>query len=84
MADNATAPIFRLVYRSQLTVAPEDRAVEIPSILEASRAKNVDRDITGAAIADWIIVEIVRHGFLQRKSGERASPSSGASCPTRA
>lgn len=55
MAD--TAPIFRLVYRSQLTIPPEDRKVEIESILEASRSKNVDRDITGALLVwqDYVV-----------------------------
>ena len=57
MADNAAAPLFRLVYRSQLTISPEDRKVEIESILEASRAKNVDRDITGALLVwqDYVV-----------------------------
>ena len=57
MADNAAAPIFRLVYRSQLTIAPEDRKVEIASILDASRSKNVDRDITGALLVwqDYVV-----------------------------
>jgi Sensors of blue-light using FAD len=56
MADTA-APIFRLVYRSQLTISPEDRKVEIASILDASRAKNVDRDITGALLVwqDYVV-----------------------------
>lgn len=45
-----TASLFRLVYRSQLTISPEDRKVEIEAILEDSRAKNVDRDITGALL----------------------------------
>ncbi len=57
MADTAATPIFRLVYRSQLTIAPEDRAVEIASILDASRSKNVDRDITGALLVwqDYVV-----------------------------
>jgi hypothetical protein len=57
MADNAAAPIFRLVYRSQLTISPEDRKVEIASILDASRSKNVDRDITGALLVwqDYVV-----------------------------
>ena len=57
MADTAAAPLFRLVYRSQLTISPEDRKVEIESILEASRSKNVDRDITGALLVwqDYVV-----------------------------
>ncbi len=55
MAD--TAPLFRLVYRSQLAISPEERKVEIDSILEASRTKNVDRDITGALLVwqDYVV-----------------------------
>lgn len=55
MAD--TAPLFRIVYRSQLTISPEDRKVEIESILENSRAKNVTRDITGALLVwqDYVV-----------------------------
>lgn len=57
MADTVVAPLFRLVYRSQLTISPEDRKVEIESILENSRAKNVDRDITGALLVwqDYVV-----------------------------
>lgn len=57
MAGNAAEPIFRLVYRSQLTIPPEDRQVEIASILDASRTKNVDRDITGALLVwqDYVV-----------------------------
>jgi Sensors of blue-light using FAD len=57
MADATAAPVFRLVYRSQLTISPEDRKTEIASILEASRAKNVDRDVTGALIVwqDYVV-----------------------------
>ncbi len=57
MADTAAAPLFRLVYRSQLTISPEDRKVEIASILEASRTKNVKRDITGALLVwqDYVV-----------------------------
>ena len=57
MADTALAPLFRLVYRSQLTIPPEDRNTEIPSILEASRSKNVDRNITGALLVwqDYVV-----------------------------
>lgn len=53
----ADTPIFRLVYRSQLTIPPEDRKVEIASILDASRSKNVDRDITGALLIwqDYVV-----------------------------
>jgi hypothetical protein len=56
MADTAVA-LFRLVYRSQLTIAPEDRKVEIESILDDSRSKNVDRDITGALLVwqDYVV-----------------------------
>ncbi len=56
MTDSAS-PIFRLVYRSQLTISPEDRKVEIESILEESRKKNVDRDITGALLVwqDYVV-----------------------------
>lgn len=55
MAD--TAQLFRLVYRSQLTISPEDRKVEIAAILENSRAKNVARDITGALLVwqDYVV-----------------------------
>lgn len=57
MADNVAAPLFRLVYRSQLTISPEDRKVEISSILEDSRTKNVSRDITGALLVwqDYVV-----------------------------
>ncbi len=57
MADTESAPLFRLVYRSQLTISPEDRKVEIESILESSRVKNVDRDITGALLVwqDYVV-----------------------------
>jgi Sensors of blue-light using FAD len=57
MADATAAPLFRLVYRSQLTISPEDRKAEIASILEASRSKNVDRDITGALLVwqDYVV-----------------------------
>jgi Sensors of blue-light using FAD len=57
MADATAAPVFRLVYRSQLTISPEDRKVEIASILDSSRTKNVDRDITGALIVwqDYVV-----------------------------
>ncbi len=51
------ASLFRLVYRSQLTISPEDRKVEIDAILQDSRAKNVDRDITGALLVwqDYVV-----------------------------
>lgn len=57
MPDAAATPIFRLVYRSQLTIPPEDRKVEIASILEASRTKNVSHDITGALLVwqDYVV-----------------------------
>jgi hypothetical protein len=57
MADAVSVPIFRLVYRSQLTISPEDRKVEIESILEDSRSKNVERDITGALLVwqDYVV-----------------------------
>lgn len=57
MADTAGTPIFRLVYRSQLTIPTEERKVELASILEASRSKNVDRDITGALLVwqDYVV-----------------------------
>lgn len=57
MSDNAAGPIFRLVYRSQLTVSPEDRKVEMASILDSSRAKNVHHDITGALLVwqDYVV-----------------------------
>lgn len=57
MADATAAPVFRLVYRSQLTISPEDRKAELMSILEASRSKNVDRNITGALLVwqDYVV-----------------------------
>jgi Sensors of blue-light using FAD len=57
MADATAVPIFRLVYRSQLTISPEDRKAELASILEASRSKNVDRNITGALLVwqDYVV-----------------------------
>ncbi len=57
MSDSSSTPIFRLVYRSQLTLSPEDRNAEIESILEDSRKKNVDRDITGALLVwqDYVV-----------------------------
>lgn len=57
MADTVVTPLFRLVYRSQLAISPEERNTEIESILEASRAKNVDRDITGALLVwqDYVV-----------------------------
>lgn len=57
MADTEVAPLFRLVYRSQLTISPEDRRTEIESILQNSRAKNVARDITGALLVwqDYVV-----------------------------
>lgn len=57
MADSADGSIFRLVYRSQLTISPEDRSTEIASILEASRTKNVARDVTGALLIwqDYVV-----------------------------
>ena len=55
MAD--TGPIFRLVYRSQLTIPPESRGEEIAEILEQSRRKNVSRSITGALLIwqDYVV-----------------------------
>lgn len=57
MSDSAAGPIFRLVYRSQLTMSPEDRQKELESILDASRSKNVDRDVTGALLVwqDYVV-----------------------------
>ncbi|MHA6780034.1 BLUF domain-containing protein [Pseudonocardia saturnea] len=56
MADTVV-PLFRLVYRSQLTISPEERNAEIASILDDSRVKNVDRDITGALLVwqDYVV-----------------------------
>ena len=55
MAD--TDAVFRLVYRSQLTIPPESRGTEIASILEDSRRKNVDREVTGALLIwqDYVV-----------------------------
>ena len=55
MAD--TEPVFRLVYRSQLTIPPEERGAQIASILEASRRKNNDRQVTGALLIwqDYVV-----------------------------
>lgn len=49
--------VFRLVYRSQLTVDPEHRKTEIADILDASRRKNEDRNITGALLIwqDYVV-----------------------------
>lgn len=57
MAGNEAVPLFRLVYRSQLTISPEDRKVELASILDSSRSKNVDHDITGALLVwqDYVV-----------------------------
>lgn len=49
-ASTDSGPVFRLVYRSQLCVAEEDRKEEVASILAVARTKNEQNAITGALI----------------------------------
>ncbi|MBW0116716.1 BLUF domain-containing protein [Pseudonocardia abyssalis] len=57
MTDTVDTPLFRGVYRSQSTISPEDRRAAIEAILENSRAKSVDRDISGAPLVrqDYVV-----------------------------
>lgn len=54
MADHDTStgdgPVFRLIYRSRLTVPGADTKVEVARILETARRKNPSLGITGALV----------------------------------
>lgn len=44
------SPIFRLVYRSRLSIPPDDVEAEVAKILGAARTKNPRLGITGALV----------------------------------
>jgi hypothetical protein len=54
MPDDSTStgggPVFRLIYRSRLTIPADDLKVELANILTAARRKNPDHGITGALV----------------------------------
>ena len=74
----ADTPLFRLVYRSQLTVAPEDRRAELSSILDASRSKNTARDVTGALLVwqDYVVQTLEGEEAAVRALYEKISTDS--------
>jgi hypothetical protein len=53
MLDDSTStggPVFRLIYRSRLTIPADDLEPEIAKILSAARTKNPGLGITGALV----------------------------------
>ena len=65
------------MYRSRLTVPPENRRAEIASILEASQRKNLDREVTGALLiwVDYVVQtlegqEDVVRGLFEKIAGD--------------
>ncbi len=54
MPDDSTStgggPVFRLIYRSRLTIPADDLKVEVAKILSAARTKNPGLGITGALV----------------------------------
>ena len=54
MPDDSTStgdgPVFRLIYRSRLTIPAEDLKAEVAAILSAARTKNPGLGITGALV----------------------------------
>ena len=50
VSSTESGPVFRLVYRSRLSIPPDDVEGEVARILEAARTKNPQHGITGALV----------------------------------
>jgi hypothetical protein len=50
VSNTEDGPVFRLVYRSRLSIPPDDVEAEVAKILSAARTKNPKLGITGALV----------------------------------
>ena len=56
----AADPIFRLIYRSHSLIAADQRPAELGNIFSTARARNKERDVTGALmISDDAFVQVL-------------------------